>query len=231
MASGAVQRLESLLQTRKLDTSLARHLPSGGGVLATGIAPLDASLGGGWPHGEVSELIGPRSSGCTSALVTTLAAATRQGGLVGLVDTCDRFDPWTAARAGLDLTRVLWVRGPALSPGALKSGIDRAVLHAIRALDLIVRAGGFAVTALDLADVPPRALGALPFTTWLRLAHVIEGQPTVCLLVGERPVGRSARGRSVWIEGRRCWTGAHSQSRRFAGFELRVQAASPRTRG
>jgi recA bacterial DNA recombination protein len=226
MASLSVQRLEALLQTRKLDASLTFRLPSGGGVLPTGIEPLDVRLGGGWPQGEVSELIGRASSGCTSVLVATLAVATRQGGLVGLVDTFDRFDPLSAARAGVDLDRVLWVRGPALTTGGRGACVDRAVLNGMRALDLIVRAGGFAVAALDLAETSPRVIGALPFTTWLRLAHVLEGRPTVCLLMGDAPMGRSARGRSVRFEARRCWSGAHAQSRRFLGFELSVTPSS-----
>ena len=229
MASLSVQRLEALLQTRKLDASLvSARPPSAGSVLATGIAPVDVRLGGGWPQGEVSELVGRPSSGCTSVLVATLAAATRQGGLVGLVDTFDRFDPCSAARAGVDLERVLWVRGPALTPGGLRGAVDRAVLNGIRALDLIVRAGGFAVGALDLAEVPARSLAALPFTTWLRLAHVIEGRPTVGLLVGEAPTGRSARGRSLRFDAPRCWSGAHAQSRRFLGFDLQHSSAPHR---
>src|SRR5262249_52398252 len=158
----------------------------------------------------------------------------------------DRFDPVTAARAGVDLDRVLWVRGPALTleglgplasgfrksmgsgsfPGARGLGpgayLARAVLNAIRAFDLILRAGGFSLAALDLTDVPARTLNALPFTTWLRLAHANEGRDTVCLLTSDCPLGRSARGVSVRLEGRRVWTGTHAQSRRFAGFDLQV---------
>lgn len=194
----------------------------GGRVLPTGIDAVDLQLGGGWPHGEVSELTGRRSSGRTSVLIATLAAATRDGGLVGLVDAFDRFDPLTAASAGLDLNRVLWIRGPSLTLEGLGSrdGLGRAVLNAIRALDLIVRAGGFAVAALDLADVPPHALRAVPFTTWLRLAQANEGRETVGLLVADAAVGRSARGVSLRLESRRCWRGASRQQRRFAGFDL-----------
>jgi recA bacterial DNA recombination protein len=211
MTTLAIQRLESLLQRRRLDRTIAMR--PAGGLVPLGADAIDACLGGGWPQGEVSTIAGGRSSGRTGVLVATLAAATSRGDLVGLVDACDRFDPVTAARTGLDLDRVLWVRG---------AGGRRAVRDAVRALDLIVRAGGFAVAALDLGDVPPREIGSLPVTTWLRLAHANEGRETVCLLAGEVPIGRSARGRSVRVEARRCWTGAHPQSRRFAGFEVTV---------
>lgn len=215
MTSAAVQRLESLLQTRKLDSTLtSRQHRAVRRVLPTGVETIDARLDGGWPQGEVSELLGRRSSGRTSVLVATMAAAARQGGLVGFVDAFDRFDPRSAARAGLDLDRVLWVRGTA-------SG-HAAVRQAVRALDLIVRAGGFAVAALDLADAPPRSLQALPFTTWQRLAHVNEGRETVCLLVGDAAMGRSARGVSLRLETTRRWAGTSAQSRRFVGFDHAV---------
>jgi hypothetical protein len=236
MPSAAIQRLESLLQNRKFD-----HTVAGGGLrhdgrfLSTGLELLDLKLGGGWPRGEVSELVGERSSGRTSLLIATLRAATRLGGLVALVDGFDRFDPATAARAGLDLDRVLWVRGPSLTLEGLAprpaTSVERAVLNAVRALDLIVRAGGFAVAALDLADVPQSAIRALPFTTWLRLAHVNEGRETVCLLISDAPMGRSARGVSLRLNSRRCWSGASRQRRRFTGFDLNPGTPEPRNPG
>jgi hypothetical protein len=234
MSSLAIQRLESLLQTRKLDNTITtRRAQPEGRQLPTGIDAMDGPLGGGWPYGEVSELVGGRSTGRGSVLLATLAAATRAGGLVGLIDAFDRFDPLTAERAGVDLDRVLWVRGSSVTLESLRPGAcaDRAILNGIRALDLILRAGGFSVAALDLADVPARALSALPFATWLRLAHANEGRDTVCVIVGDRPLARSARGVSVRLDGRRCWTGTHAQSRRFAGFDLRLHVVSARAAG
>ena len=183
MPSAALARLEQVLQSRKLDHTIdhaALRLPRR--VLPTGVAEVDVRLRGGWPYGEVSELVGPRSSGRTSLLVASLVAATRAGGVAGLVDTLDRFDPATAAQAGLDLARVLWIRGPSIStagpqapgPGPQASGrgakdaLDRAVLNALRAFDLLIRAGGFALAVLDAADVPARTMRRLPMTTWLR---------------------------------------------------------------
>jgi len=245
MPSAALHRLESLLQARKLDRNMARPLDPGGQTAATGIGALDDALAGGWRRGEVSEMYGGPSTGRTSALVATLAEATSRGEIVGLVDTFDQFDPVTAAAAGLDLDRVLWVRGMRTTPGAIdrlrwrawnwkkqsahdpiSPAID-AVHRAVRALDLIVRAGGFGVAAIDLADVPARSLQALPFTTWRRLAHANEGQATVCLLVGRVAIGRSARGASVELGASTRWTGSSRQSRRFAGFD--VQARVGRT--
>jgi hypothetical protein len=223
MASSAVFRLESLLEARRLDRTLAREPASPPPVQPTGIARLDAVLDGGWRRGEVSEVVGPRSSGRTSLLVATMASTTAGGGIVGLVDTVDRFDPAGAARAGVDLDRVLWVRGPQIGVEQARATlVDRAVHQALRAVDLLVRAGGFAVVAFDVADIPPRYLRGLPHTTWMRLAHANAGQPTVCLLVGEAAMGRSARGATVELDAAGRWTGTSPQSRRLTGVNIRA---------
>ena len=225
MASASLTRLESLLAARRLDGTLARKDADAAVTLVTsGVSSLDTSLGGGWRRGEVSEILGGASSGRASVLCATLAAATARGELVALVDTFDRVDPITAAATGLDLSRVLWVRGPSLTPTATVSRrdslVEGAVLRAVRACDLILRAGGFGVVALDLAGAPARALRDLASSTWMRLAHANAGQQTVCLLVGEQAMGRSARGVSVRLTSSRRWSGASPQSRRFAGFEI-----------
>ena len=227
MSLPALQRLESLLAARQLDRTLAQVCQTAApAALSTGIGALDDALGEGWRLGEVSEVTGPRSSGRTAVVWATLGAATRDGHVVALVDTFDRFDPVAAASAGIDLERVLWVRGPAILAGRSQAGlVDTAVHRAVRALDLIVRAGGFAVAALDLCDVPARHLRGLPAATWLRLAHANEGRKTVCLLVGDAPIGRSARGASVQLSAARVWTGDSLQSRRLGGLTVRARIA------
>ena len=229
MASSAVFKLESLLEARKLDRTLAREPASRPPVQSTGLASLDAVLDGGWRQGEVSEVVGPRSSGRTSLLVATMAAATAGGGIVGLVDTVDRFDPASAASAGVVLDRVLWVRGPQIGVEQARATlVDRAVHQALRAADLLVRAGGFTVVAFDVADIPPRYLRGLPHTTWMRLAHANAGQSTVCLLIGEAAMGRSARGATVELDAAGRWTGASPQSRRLTDLEIHARVCDAR---
>jgi recombination protein RecA len=221
MASATLTRLESLLAARRLDSTIARKdADTGATLVTTGITSLDTSLGGGWRRGEISEILGAASSGRASVLCATLEAATARGELVALVDTFDRIDPVTAAATGLDLSRVLWVRGPSLTSTARDSVVGPAVLRAVRACDLILRAGGFGVVALDLAGAPARAFRDLAASTWMRLAHANAGQMSVCVLVGEQPMGRSARGVSVRLTSTRRWNGNSPQSRRFAGFEI-----------
>jgi len=226
MKSAAISQLESVLREKKLDGTLLGAWPDAAASrVSTGLEPLDAMLAGGWRRGEVSEIVGARSTGRTSLLVRTLAAATARREIVGLVDPVDRFDPRSAADAGLDLTRVLWVRGPALVVELSRpAAIERAVHQAVRAFDLIVRAGGFAIVALDLADVPARHLRALPWTTWLRLAHDNEGRDSVGLLVGETTMGKSPRGTSVHLDATREWTGGSPQSRRLSGLTIHARA-------
>ena len=236
MASATLTRLESLLAARRLDSTIARQDADAGATLVTtGITSLDTSLGGGWRRGEISEILGQASSGRASVLCATLAAATARGELVALVDAFDRVDPRTAAATGLDLSRVLWVRGPSLTPTATSSRrsrrdtlVEAAVLRAVRACDLIIRAGGFGIVALDLAGASARALRELASSTWMRIAHANAGQQTVCLLVGEQPMGRSARGVSVRLTSARRWSGNSPQSRRFAGFDIQADLQQAR---
>src|SRR6478736_1732506 len=161
MRSSAVTRLEALLQTRKLDSTLTRLADPAAAswpVAASGVPAIDAMLGGGWRRGEMSELVGVTGTGRTSVLLATLAAATARDELVALVDAIDRFDPASGLAAGIDLARLLWVRGPSVMVETARPPlVDAAVLQAIRAGDLILRAGGFGVVAIDLADIPPRA--------------------------------------------------------------------------
>jgi recombination protein RecA len=222
MASAALGRLETLLQARKLDGTVSRSWRDGLAFpsASSGNSDVDRQLGGGWRRGEVSEAIGPRGSGRTSLLVSTLAAATARDEVVAIIDAVDRFDPVSAALAGVDLDRVLWVRGASIGvESARPSVVEHAVHQAVRALDLVVRAGGFGVVALDLADLPPRAVRALPFATWLRVAHVLEGRDTACLLIGEGQIGRSPKGATVQLSGEQIWTGTSPQARRFTGIK------------
>ena len=78
-------------------------------MLSSGIAAINA-LTGGWPRGCLTEICGPASSGRTTLLLAALAAATRRGEFCVLVDASDALDPRSAADAGVDLDRLLWVR-------------------------------------------------------------------------------------------------------------------------
>jgi hypothetical protein len=219
--------LEALLRTRRLDGTLTSSMPLAGpeqAVAPSALPQLDARLGGGWPRGQVSELVGPPSTGRTLVAATSLAAATSRGELAALVDAADTFDPPSAAVAGMTWSHLLWIRGlPIVHGHAVREAVERAVDRAIKAASLVLSAGGFGLVVLDLADVPAIALRRVPFTTWLRLQRMVEGRETVALLVAPISLGRSTGGVSVSLSGAgspiACggWQGASDRARLFTG--------------
>ncbi len=182
--------------------------------LPTGIPAFDAAHAG-IPRGGVTELTGPRSSGKTSLLLSVLAAATSRGEICALADTSNRFDPASAARAGVVLSHLLWVN----------CGGDPAA--ALKSVDLLVHGGGFGVVALDLADVAPRVLNRLPAAYWYRFRHAIERTPAILLVASPRPLAGSCALRSIEC-GRRSarWSGA-GPGRLFDGIETGVTPRRP----
>src|SRR5438874_5627361 len=150
--------LESLLRARKLDRTLTSTLPTLDpndelATAPTGITALDARLGGGFPRGQLSELVGARSSGRTSVLLRMMAAATARGELVALVDALDMLDVSSAAAAGIDLDRLLWIRGHVVSnPGMCRDMKQRAMEQAVRALTLVLQAGTLGLVVLDVSE-------------------------------------------------------------------------------
>ena len=220
--------LEALLRTRKLDvtlTSSAVWTPADEDrVAASGWPALDDPLGGGMRRGHLSEIVGERSAGCTTLWLAMAAAATARGEVVALIDTHDRFDPVSAEAAGVDLTRLLWVR---------ESGhADRA----LKAMNLVLQAGGFGLVAFDLSDVRGPALRQFPHTTWMRIARIVEGSLTVAVLIGAEHIARSPGGATIVLErgSERAaveWAGSNARNRRLQGLTIRPRVISVRTIG
>jgi hypothetical protein len=242
MSSSSLARadLESLLRVRHLDRTLTSTLPPAPvhddlAVAPTGVAAVDAGLAGGFPRGQLSELVGPRSSGRTSLMIQALAAATARGELVALVDALDAFDVESAAAAGLALDRLLWIRGHVVSrPGLCGDMNQRAVDQTIKALTLVLQAGNFGLVVFDVGDAPREAIRRLPFTTWLRLQRMVEGTETACVLAGTEAMARSSAGLTLKVgrpaggDGDR--TSIRFRGRLFAGFEVTASVARARAR-
>jgi len=131
------------------------------------------------PRGRITEIIGPRSSGRTSFLHSILAASTKLGEFAVLVDATDSFDPCTAAAAGVELDKMIWIR------------CAGNVEHAMRAADLVIQSGGFGVVALDLAEAAEAGLNRIPATTWFRWRRSVEATPTVLAVVANRALTKS----------------------------------------
>src|SRR2546422_10356587 len=231
MASRARADLESLLRARKLDRALTTALPPGdcSTVAPSGIPALDARLGGGLPRGHLSELVGPRSSGRPSLLLRLLAAAAARGELVALVDALDMFDAGSAAAAGVDLNRLLWIRGHVVSnPGLCRDLNQRAIEQAVKAFTLVLEAGNFGLVALDAGEAPPHAMRRLPFTTWFRLQRIVEGSQTASVLVGSEPMARSSAGLTLRLGIRDPRFGIRFSGRLFDGLDIEARIVRAR---
>jgi hypothetical protein len=223
----ALAHLESLLRVRKLDVTLTTSTlwrQAREERAQTGVASIDAALGGGLSRGHLSEIVGARSAGRTTLLCQALSAAVERGEAVALVDPCDRFDPVSAAELGLDLQRLLWVRG---------TGDASAGLTALKAMNLVLQAGNFGLVSLDLSDVRASSMRAFPFTTWLRMARVIEGSQTVALLVGEDHLARSGGGVTIALDRPTdrthvTWRGASHRARLLSAIELHPRIITAR---
>src|SRR6202795_1582202 len=100
---GAISRLAAVVPASRLDVRPAPEMVS------SGIPQLDL-LTGGLARGCLTEICGTASSGRTSVLLFALARATQRGEVCALVDASDAFDPASAAAAGMEMSRLLWVR-------------------------------------------------------------------------------------------------------------------------
>ena len=204
--------LESLLRAKKLDVTLTAapglEVMPPERLAATGVPGLDTALGGGLRRGHLSEITGAPSSGRSTVATRALAAAAARGEAVALIDACDTFDPPSAAAHGLDLSRLLWIRE------------NGDATRALKAFSLVLQAGGFGLVLLDLADVPSPALRRFPWTTWMRIARIVEGSETAAVIVGSERIARSAGGVTIALETSPAhWQGAAHRARLFAGVQ------------
>jgi recombination protein RecA len=102
----------------QIEAALAQRIPSAltpaprvlRPVAPTGVPQVDALLDGGLPIGAITEMVGPESSGRTSLALSFVAGLTRWGSVAAWVDVSNTLDPESAAAAGVDLSRLLWVR-------------------------------------------------------------------------------------------------------------------------
>src|SRR5579862_931319 len=127
-----------------------------------------------FPRGRISEIVGSRSSGRTAVMHSLLAASTGRGEFAALVDTHDAFDACSAAAAGVELAKLVWVR------------CGGNAEHALRSADLLIHAGGFGVVALDLAEISAVALDRIPSTAWFRFRRALDATPTILAVLADR---------------------------------------------
>lgn len=133
------------------------------GRFSSGLAAVDALLGGGLPCGSLVIFEGEGSAGCRSLAATLLARATQRG-LGAIIDTGDLYPPDLEA-AGVRLERLLVV--PA-----------RSALGVARAADILLRSRTARVVVMTAA--------ALRAAVWMRLANLAQKAGAVLVVLAQR---------------------------------------------
>jgi hypothetical protein len=186
----ALPKLASVTPASRLEVRTAPEMVS------SGIQEIDA-LTGGLPRGCLTELYGYASSGRTSVLLSALAAATQRQEVCALVDATDSLNPLSAAAAGMEFSKLLWVRC-GMKPSSLKfprnkkaDKMEDPLDQALRVTDLLLQSGGFGMVAIDLGDVPFSAVRRIPLTSWFRFQRAVENTSTVLFVVAATPCART----------------------------------------
>jgi RecA/RadA recombinase len=149
-----------------------------------GIASLDALLEGGVVAGEPQLLLGAPSSGATTLALALAASAQGSGGEVAWLDPLRCFDPLAAARGGVDLARLLLIRGAHGDALAFAASV-------------VARSSAFVLVVLDLGSHGPLGVtradaGAIAtVVARARAAHV------ALVVVSDRALGPQARSASA----------------------------------
>jgi hypothetical protein len=112
-------------------------------------------------------------------MLSMLGRATTHEEVCALIDTNDVFDPLSAANAGMNLERLLWVRCGA------------KMEYAFKATDLLLQGGGFGLIGLDIGDVPPRDAQRIISSWWHRFRRVVENTPTALIVLAQESCVRS----------------------------------------
>jgi recombination protein RecA len=168
-------------------------------MLSSGIAEVDV-MTDGIPRGCLSEIYGPASSGKTSMLLAAMAASTRRDETCVLIDASDSFDPESAVKARVDVSKLLWVRcgessaasnmtvnnrRPEAEDFLLKRSNERRLEQVLKSTDLVLQSGGFGMVALDLAGIPEKFVRRIPLASWFRFQRAVEHTKTALLVVSE----------------------------------------------
>jgi hypothetical protein len=198
-----------LLSERQLNDKITRDF------LTTNIQELNAVLEG-FPRGAITEITGPVSSGRTTLLETALASATSRGEYCALIDASDCFDPHSAAAAGVDLSRLLWVRCGGQADKALQCA------------DLLVHAGGWGLIALDLAGIAPQLVRKIPISWWHRFRLAVENTPAAMLVLEREPFVRACAPLAVEMSPLKpVWSGGHPDFRVLQATKLEARSKKP----
>ena len=233
------------------------HVRPAPDMVSSGIRELDA-LTGGFPRGCLTEICGLASSGRTSILLAALARATRAGEVCALVDSSDALNPASAAAAGVEIERLLWVRcrkavlssrfsvlssvptrdfktsqGPDLSNQ--RRVWESSLEQVLKVTDLLLQSNGFGMIVLDLSDIPAPSARRIPLASWFRFRRAIEHTPTVLLILEQQPIAGSCSSVLIRVRGKQLSAVSSQLSARRLGHaelldELKITAELLRSR-
>ena len=216
----------------QIESALANRIPSAltpaprtiRPVVSTGIASIDELLTGGFPLGAIVEIAGAECSGRTTLALSFLARIASEGKVCAWIDASDTLHPESAAAAGVDLARLLWVRC-GFVPRPL-SRIDQA----LRVTDLLLQAGGFSAIVLDLGSVAPEHASRVPLATWFRYRAAAERTQASILLLTQHPCAKSSAGLVLHMQAGGPLAGSPLQDEQtiFTGISHRVEIARER---
>jgi recombination protein RecA len=182
--------------------------------LPTGIIGFDSQISG-VPRGAITEICGPASSGKTTFLHALIANSCAKGEFCALVDAMDSFDPASAAAAGADLRRLLWVR------------CARAE-EAVRSADLLLQSGGWGLIVLDLSDLSAEMMRKVPLSYWHRLKRAVENTQTAFIVVAVEPCAKNCAVMLLEMQrAKAVWSGAHHDFQLLRGMDLAVTPRKP----
>jgi protein ImuA len=179
-------RAAVLAQLREEIRRIERRPGRRDGLVACGLAAVDAALpGGGFPRGALTELCGGPASGKTAAALSLLAALPAED-LFAWVDGRSELYPPSAAARGVDLARLLVVRPPLSPAGLPPPGGEAPWRAALWAAEALLASGAFAAVAVD-AGAPRAAAGAEAIAR--RLQGAAERGGAVGLWLSTPPLG------------------------------------------
>jgi len=185
-------------------------------TLATGVTEIDA-LSNGLPRGAITEITGATSSGRTSVLLSVLAQASWGNEACALIDMGDRFDPASAAYAGIALNRLLWIR--------CANNLERT----FKATDLVLQSGGFGLVMLDMADVAAQYARRIVSSWWYRFRHAIEHTPTALAVISQTSCVRSCASLSLELKNNSLAWSCTTKAFETTTPALRVDSPKPST--
>jgi recombination protein RecA len=111
----------------------------------------------------------------------------------------------------------------------MKCGTFSRVEQALRALDLLLQAGGFGLVAMDLGDIPPAIARRVPLTSWFRFRRAVENTATALVVVEQKASAKSCASLALRTQQSATQHSAFStQQRLLHGMQLQVEVLNSR---